>query len=73
MMNANDIEKYEFTIGQEVTVESSCAKMTVEVVEGRIREGNVAMYYPEGNAIVPCVLDPQSKTPVFKRVEVKIY
>ncbi|MHA2403777.1 MAG: molybdopterin dinucleotide binding domain-containing protein, partial [Candidatus Kariarchaeaceae archaeon] len=73
LMNSIDIDAHKFTVGQEVTVESSCAKMTVEVVEGRIRQGNVAMYYPEGNAIVPCVLDPQSKTPVFKRVEVKIY
>jgi len=34
--------------------------------------GGVAMYYPEANSIVPGKLDPQSLTPVFKKVTVTI-
>jgi len=41
-------------------------------VAGPIRAGNIAMYYPEANQIVPRKLDSQSRTPVFKRVCVKV-
>lgn len=71
-MNMLDINDKGLKIGNRVSVESSCGKMDVEVVEGAIKKGNVAMYYPEGNAIVPRNLDPQSKTPAYKRVEVII-
>jgi hypothetical protein len=31
------------------------------------------MYYPEANVLVPRVVDPQSRTPLFKNVIVSIY
>ncbi len=37
-----------------------------------IRPGNIMMYYPEANQLVPRTLDPQSKTPAFKCVPVSI-
>jgi hypothetical protein len=37
-----------------------------------IRPGNAAMYYPECNVLVSRELDPQSKTPAFKCVIVRI-
>ena len=37
-----------------------------------IRAGNVLMYYPEANALVPHAVDPLSKTPGFKGVPVCI-
>ena len=37
-----------------------------------IRAGNVLMYYPEGNVLVPHEVDPLSKTPGFKGVPVTI-
>ena len=37
-----------------------------------IRAGNAAMYYPEANKLVPAEADPQSKTPAFKAVAVKV-
>src|SRR4029077_13663512 len=33
-----------------------------------IPPGNVAMYYPEANAVVPRRVDPESGTPAFKSV-----
>ncbi|MBX3424780.1 MAG: FdhF/YdeP family oxidoreductase [Pirellulales bacterium] len=37
-----------------------------------IRPGNAAMYYPEANVLVSRRVDPQSKTPAFKCVVVRV-
>ena len=37
-----------------------------------IRQGCVAMYYPESNVLVPKEVDPLSRTPSYKRVAVTI-
>lgn len=37
-----------------------------------LKLGNLAMFYPEANAIVPAILDQKSKTPSFKRVVVTL-
>jgi len=37
-----------------------------------IKPGNAAMYYPECNILLDRTLDPQSKTPAFKGVVVRI-
>jgi anaerobic selenocysteine-containing dehydrogenase len=37
-----------------------------------ITPGNVAMYFPEANILVPTTTDPASKTPAFKSVLVKV-
>ena len=72
-MNQEDIRANGLAEGDWVWVESEIGKMKVELVEGPIRAGNVAMYYPEANTVVPGKIDPQSKTPAFKRTAVKIY
>ena len=71
-VNQLDLDKLEIEDGSEITVKSKIGKMKVEAVAARIREGNVAMFYPEANVIVPAILDPKSKTPAFKRVEVTL-
>jgi anaerobic selenocysteine-containing dehydrogenase len=38
----------------------------------KIRPGNVLMYYPEANVLVPRDVDPASRTPAFKNVTVTI-
>ncbi|HMP78430.1 MAG TPA: FdhF/YdeP family oxidoreductase [Pirellulaceae bacterium] len=38
----------------------------------RIKPGNVLMYYPEANVLVPRVADPKSMTPSFKNVLIAI-
>ncbi|MCG8605852.1 FdhF/YdeP family oxidoreductase [bacterium] len=72
-MNRSDIRKLDLTEEEWIWVESEIGKMKAEVVEGPIRAGNLAMYYPEANAIVPARVDPQSRTPVFKCVSVRVY
>jgi anaerobic selenocysteine-containing dehydrogenase len=37
-----------------------------------IRAGNVLMYYPESNVLVPRTIDPRSKTPAFKGIPVRV-
>lgn len=71
-LSQNDMDRLNIKEGQKVIVKSEAGKMEVEAVEGPIRSGNTAMYWPEANAIVPRKLDPLSKTPSFKRVSVKI-
>jgi hypothetical protein len=46
--------------------------MTVKAAIVDIRAGNLAMYYPEANVLVPRRLDPVSKTPSFKGVAAKL-
>ncbi|MFQ5640376.1 MAG: FdhF/YdeP family oxidoreductase [bacterium] len=72
-MNHADISENGLREGDRVFVESRIGKMPGELIEAPIRAGNVAMYYPEANAIVPAEIDPLSKTPVFKSVPVKIH
>lgn len=54
------------------TVESEVGRLKVKLQEGSIRRGNVGMYFQEANVLVPGKIDPQSKTPAFKRVSVRI-
>jgi anaerobic selenocysteine-containing dehydrogenase len=42
----------------------------VRVLFADIRSGNLAVYYPEANVLVPRRLDRRSRTPVFKSVAV---
>jgi anaerobic selenocysteine-containing dehydrogenase len=60
------------TEGERVIVQTETGQMAVTAAIAEIRAGNLAMYYPEANAIVPRRLDPQSKTPAFKSVKAKL-
>ena len=71
-MSTEDIKSNELQAGNKVLVESSVGSMSVELIKGAVRRGNVAMYFPEANEIVPGRVDPKSKTPSFKRTQVKI-
>jgi anaerobic selenocysteine-containing dehydrogenase len=46
--------------------------MPVVVAFVDIRPGNLAMYYPEANLLVPRRIDPRSKTPAFKSVVARL-
>ena len=37
-----------------------------------IRPGNAAMYCPESNVLVPQTIDPESRTPAFKSVLIRV-
>jgi len=71
-MSAEDIRSNELQARNKVLVESSVGSMSVELIEGPVRTGNVAMYFPEANELVPGRVDPKSKTPSFKRTQVEI-
>jgi len=58
---------------QRVRIKSSAGEMRYILArEFDIRAGNAAMYYPEANVLVPHEVDPQSKTPAFKAVDIEI-
>jgi len=73
MMHPADRERLGLHINQPVTVSTTAGSLSnVLVRELDIRPGNVAMYYPEANLLVPRTCDPASRTPAFKSVPVEI-
>ena len=72
MLNRWDCESLGLGEFDPVTVESSVGKMTVVVAFADLPPGNAAMYYPEANILVPRDIDPDSGTPAFKSVAVRI-
>jgi anaerobic selenocysteine-containing dehydrogenase len=74
LMHPDDIASRGLRAGQRVCVRSDAGKMNNILVHefADIRAGNAAMYYPEANVLVPRIVDPQSKTPVFKSVLVTV-
>ena len=73
MMSAVDARRLALDEGRTVTVETSVGRMRAAVALIDIRPGNLAMYYPEANAIVPRRVDPASGTPAFKSVAARIH
>ncbi len=73
MMNHQDRVKLGLEIDQKVTVSNPTGKLdNILVREFDIPAGNVAMYYPESNILVPKHSDPSSMTPAFKNIPVTI-
>jgi anaerobic selenocysteine-containing dehydrogenase len=73
LMNEADMRQRGLTADQRVKVRSSAGEMRYIMVRPfNIRAGNVAMYYPESNVLVPHDVDPLSKTPAFKSVLITV-
>lgn len=72
MMSERDAAALGVSEGDPVTVESSCGRLDVVAAIVDIRDGSLAMYYPEANVLVPRRLDPSSGTPAFKSVCVRL-
>jgi len=72
MMSHEDALDKGFEEGQRVIVESSVGSLVASVSISNIRAGNLAMYYPEANVLVPRSIDPRSRTPAFKSVGVTL-
>lgn len=71
LMNEADINKIGLNQGDTVTVKNDTGAMTGQkLLAYPIKQGNIMMYYPESNVLVPRQFDPQSKTPSFKSIEV---
>ena len=72
-MNTTDIARLGLRVEQRVRIRSEAGEMRYVLVRPfDIRAGNVAMYYPESNVLVPSTVDPLSKTPGFKSVAVTV-
>jgi anaerobic selenocysteine-containing dehydrogenase len=72
MMAAEDTARLGLAEGDRVVVETEAGRLEASVALVGLRPGNLAMYYPEANALVPRRLDARSKTPAFKSVVARV-
>ncbi|HXV76968.1 MAG TPA: FdhF/YdeP family oxidoreductase [Candidatus Polarisedimenticolaceae bacterium] len=72
MMHPRDGERLGVREGRAVSVETEVGALPAVVAFIDIAPGNLAMYYPEANAIVPRRVDRDSGTPAFKSVSARI-
>ena len=72
MMAAADAARLGVTEGDRVVVVTDAGQLEAAVALVDIRPGNLAMYYPEANALVPRRLDGRSQTPAFKSVAARV-
>ena len=71
LMNEKDMATLGVAERGRVTVKNATGTLIAQkAVAYPIKEGNIMMYYPESNILVPRDSDPQSKTPSFKSIEV---
>jgi molybdopterin-dependent oxidoreductase alpha subunit len=66
MMNEADARARGLTRDQRVRVHNDTGSLEAVVRVAPLPPGNVAMYYPEANVLVPRTIDPASGTPAFK-------
>ncbi len=73
LMHPEDMERRGWRESDTVTVNSSAGSLAGQkLVPYPITPGNIMMYFPEANVVVPRAADPQSRTPSFKSVDVTL-
>lgn len=72
MMSAADGAARGLREDDPVDVVTAAGRMRVVAAFIDIPPGNLAMYYPEANAIVPRRIDPESGTPAFKSIAARL-
>ena len=74
LVHPDDMKEHGWSENELVTIRSDIGAMRNQLVRpfAAVRPGNVVMYYPEANVLVPRYADGQSKTPAFKNIEVTI-
>lgn len=73
LMNQADMTRLKLKTDQKVSVRNSTGELRLLLARPfDVRAGNVLMYYPEANILVPRTVDPLSKTPGFKGVLITI-
>ena len=74
LIHPEDLARLEIEENARVCVRNETGEMHGIIARSysEIRPGNALMYYPESNVLVPRVVDPQSKTPIFKGVVVTV-
>ncbi len=68
MMAAEDAQRLGMDEGEPLVVETDTGHLTVVCSVVDIPPGNLAMYYPEANVLVPRHVDAKSGTPAFKSI-----
>ncbi len=66
MMNEDDVRRLGLARDARVRVENAVGHFDALVRVAPLPPGNLAMYYPEANVLIPREIDPASGTPVFK-------
>jgi len=73
LMNPEDIKQNGWQEEDTVTVTNSTGSLTGQkLIAYPIKPGNIMMYFPEANVLVPRTADAQSRTPSFKSIEVAV-
>ena len=72
LMHGEDLARLGLGEGAMVTVSTDTGSLRVQARAIDIRPGNAVMYYPEANVLIPRDVDPESRTPAFKGVPVRI-
>ena len=73
LINEADMARLGLHADQRVTIRSETGEMKgISIRPYAVKPGNVAMYFPEANALVPRAADPETHTPAFKSVLVTI-
>jgi molybdopterin-dependent oxidoreductase alpha subunit len=73
LMHPDDLKRLGLVTEKPVIVRSAVGSLRVLArAFDKIRPGNVLMYYPEANVLVPRDVDPASRTPAFKNVVVTV-
>jgi molybdopterin-dependent oxidoreductase alpha subunit len=74
LMHPDDIARLGLTAGGRCRITSAAGEMRGQIVSAfdQIRPGNLAMYYPESNILVPKSADPLSRTPAYKSIAVRV-
>jgi anaerobic selenocysteine-containing dehydrogenase len=72
MMNADDARRLGLARDSRVRVENATGTMDAIVRLAPLPPGNLAMYYPEANVLIPREIDPRSATPVFKSTTARV-
>jgi molybdopterin-dependent oxidoreductase alpha subunit len=72
MMNAGDAARLGVPPDGAVRVENAVGAMEARVRLAPLPPGNLALYYPEANVLVPRAIDPRSATPAFKSLTARV-
>jgi len=72
MMNEADAASLNLRRDQRVVVYNDTGRWEVVVRFAPLPRGNLAMYYPEANVLIPRRIDPASATPVFKSTTARV-
>src|SRR5262249_38764677 len=72
MMNQDDAQRLGLVRDARVRVETGVGSFDAVVRFAPVPPGNLAMYYPEANVLIPRHIDPASATPAFNSAAVRL-